>query len=94
MLQKYIGPVTILKRVGRVAYKVDAPSWWKMHPVFHVSLLKKYHEDIEEPQLLLLLTYSLQSSETQSFGASSDLGIQSSSTDCSARASTHINMVF
>lgn len=50
LLQKYIGPVTILKRVGKVAYKVDAPSWWKMHPVFHVSLLKKYHEDVEEPE--------------------------------------------
>lgn len=56
LFKKYIGPVTILKRVGKVAYKVDAPSWWKMHPVFHVSLLKKYHEDIEEPQLLLLET--------------------------------------
>lgn len=50
LLQKYIGPVTIVKRVGKVAYRVDAPSWWTMHPVFHVSLLKPYHEDMEEPE--------------------------------------------
>lgn len=48
LMLKYIGPVTIVKRIGRVAYKVRLPPEMKIHPVFHVSLLKPYHESMEE----------------------------------------------
>ena len=50
-MQKYIGPVKIAKRIGSVAYKVKLSPNMKMHPVFHVSLLKPYHEGMGESVL-------------------------------------------
>ncbi|KAI3450213.1 hypothetical protein Pfo_006878, partial [Paulownia fortunei] len=48
LMSKYIGPLPILKRIGKVAYKVELPPWWKIHNVLHVSQLKRYHEDKED----------------------------------------------
>jgi hypothetical protein len=42
LLPKYVGPVTIVRRIGPVAYKVELPHQWKVHDVFHVSLLRPY----------------------------------------------------
>jgi hypothetical protein len=38
---KFYGPYIILKRVGQVAYQLSFPSHFKLHPIFHVSFLKK-----------------------------------------------------
>ena len=38
---KFNGPYTILKCVGQVAYQLSLPSHSKLHPIFHVSCLKK-----------------------------------------------------
>ncbi|KAL0363665.1 UNVERIFIED_CONTAM: hypothetical protein Scaly_1321700 [Sesamum calycinum] len=34
-MQKYVGPLPIIKRIGTVAYKIELSSWWKIHSVFH-----------------------------------------------------------
>lgn len=39
---RFAGPFKILKRVGSLAYELELPSQVKVHPVFHVNLLKKY----------------------------------------------------
>ena len=44
LLPKYVGPVTILKRIGPVAYKLELPPQWRIHDVFHASLLRRYIE--------------------------------------------------
>ena len=38
---KYYGPYRILARVGRVAYRLELPDTSRIHPIIHVSQLKK-----------------------------------------------------
>lgn len=46
LLPRWLGPFRVQKRISGVAYKLELlPSMSRIHPVFHVSLLKPYHSD-------------------------------------------------
>ena len=39
------GPFTITKALSPLSYELKLPTSWKIHPVFHASLLTPYHEN-------------------------------------------------
>ena len=49
---RFIGPYEITKKISSQAYQLKLPGSMKVHPVFHVSLLKPYfsaHPDADVP---------------------------------------------
>jgi hypothetical protein len=45
---RYCGPFQILRKVGIVAYELKLPNDWRIHNVFHVSLLRKFVSDLNK----------------------------------------------
>ena len=46
LAQRYTGPIEIQSRVGEVAYSlVLPPELSRIHPVFHISMLRKFISD-------------------------------------------------
>ncbi|GJZ13744.1 2-(3-amino-3-carboxypropyl)histidine synthase subunit 2-like protein [Tanacetum coccineum] len=50
LIRRYKGPFPVIERVGKVSYRVQLPSKLKIHQVFHVSFLKPYHGEEEDPK--------------------------------------------
>ena len=43
LMNKYFGPFRVVRPINPVAYELKLPpTWSRVHPVFHVSLLRKY----------------------------------------------------
>ena len=49
LMRRYEGLFRVLKKVGKVAYELELPCKLKVHLVFHVSMLKPFHEDHGDP---------------------------------------------
>ena len=45
--RRWVGPFKIAKVISPVAYGLDLPPTWRIHPVFHVSNLKRYIRSAE-----------------------------------------------
>ena len=42
---RWVGPLTVLKRVSRTSYLLQLPETFKCHPVFHYSRLRQWKSD-------------------------------------------------
>ena len=40
LTQQYIGPFRIVEKIGRLAYRLDVPPNWRIHPVFSMAQLE------------------------------------------------------
>ncbi|KAE8637544.1 hypothetical protein CSA_017400 [Cucumis sativus] len=49
LIRRYEGPFSIIEKVGKAAYRLKLPPRLKIHNVFHVSMLKPFYEDKEDP---------------------------------------------
>ena len=40
--KRIVGPFFVMKRIGYTAYELELPQTWKIHLVFHTSLLQPF----------------------------------------------------
>ena len=49
--KRFVGPFRVIETIGEQAYRLALPDEWKIHPVFHVSLLRDWKAvDVQEDQ--------------------------------------------
>ena len=47
--QQYVGPFPVLQKIGRLAYRLDIPTIWPIHPVFTIAQLEPGPPPSEDP---------------------------------------------
>ncbi len=47
--QQFTGPFRVVERIGRLAYRLDIPDFWKVHPVFTVAQLEPSPDPASDP---------------------------------------------
>ena len=40
--RRFVGPFFVTRRIGPVAYELELPQTWRIHPIFHTSLLRPF----------------------------------------------------
>ena len=49
--KRFVGPFRVTETIGEQAYRLALPEEWRIHPVFHVSLLRAWKAaDVQEDQ--------------------------------------------
>lgn len=56
----YFGPFPVVQKIGTIAYRLKLPTNAKIHPMFHVSLLKKCKSLATTPNIPLPLLTDLE----------------------------------
>ena len=49
MKPRFVGPFRVVKAIGANAFELALPETMRIHPVFNVSLLRKYHGAYHPP---------------------------------------------
>ena len=47
--QQYVGPFTVMEKIGRLAYRLNIPAHWRVHPIFSVAQLEASPKDDTDP---------------------------------------------
>ena len=51
--KRFVGSFQVIETIGEQAYRLALPEEWKIHPVFHVSLLRAWKAaDVHEDRLV------------------------------------------
>ncbi|CAN6440095.1 unnamed protein product [Victoria cruziana] len=49
-IRKFEGPFTVVRRIGKLAYKLNLPPDFKVRSMFHVRNLNPFYADDEDPE--------------------------------------------
>lgn len=49
LTQQYVGPFRVPEQVGQLAYKLDVPHDWRIHPVFSIAQPEPAPSPVQDP---------------------------------------------